>query len=478
MACRLTCLPSWYTPAWRAGSLAGHAGVHQLGKQAHLPAMLVYTSLARRLTRRPCWCTPAWREGSPVGLSGVHQLGKQVRLFAKLVYTSSARRLTCWPCWCTPARPKGEPVRQAGVHQLGKQAHLLALLVYTSLASRLTCRPCWCTAAWRAGEPVCRAGVHQHGRQTHLLAKLLSVEVSSDTSLVGRVPSICWCAPASVSADLLAKQATHPAQQAGCNVLSKQDATCSPSRLQPACQALAGCNLLAKQAETCSPTRLQAAGGGQLQFPANQTRASHSKSWLMSDSPGIGLGDRQQRQRLLSSSSPQKQQRPLAAALGPCQRPLLSRVLCQPQQLPSCCFCGWLQSNPRGIGQEPGTGGATWFLLWLAKAGLCPIPGELEWSQPKQEPNCSCCGWLLSDSPGIGLGCPQQPLHSSLQPARQAGSSLQPAQRAGSSLKPAWQAGSILKPARQAGSILKPARRAGSIFKPARRAGACCACKQ
>ncbi|PLW28471.1 hypothetical protein PCASD_23301 [Puccinia coronata f. sp. avenae] len=240
------------------------------------------------------------------------------------------------------------------------------------------------------------------------------------SSLVGRVPSICWHA-------LLAEQAIHPAQQAGCNVLSKQAATCSPSRLQPACQALAGCNLLAKQAETCSLTRLQAAGGSQVQFPGNRTGASHSKSWLKSNSPGIGLGGRQQRQRLLSSSRPQNQQRPLAAALGPRQRPLLSRVRCQPQQLPSCCFCGWLQSDPRGIRQDLGTGGATWFLLWLAKAGSCPIPRESDWSQPKQKPHCSCCGWLLSNSQGIGLGCPQRPLHSSLQPARRAGSSLQPA---------------------------------------------------
>ncbi|PLW53945.1 hypothetical protein PCANC_03753 [Puccinia coronata f. sp. avenae] len=202
--------------------------------------------------------------------------------------------------------------------------------------------------------------------------------------------------------NLLSKQAAtcspsrlQPALQAGCNLLSKQAATCSPSRLQPACQAPAGCNLLAKQAETCLPARLQAAGGGQVRFPGNRTGASHSKSWLKSNSPGIGLGGCQQRQRLLSSSSPQKQQRPLAAALGPRQRPLLSRVRCQPQQLPSCCFCGWLQSDPRGIGQtgardrssnmvpsvagqsrllsdprgiglEPAKAGTTLLLLWLA----------------------------------------------------------------------------------------------------------------
>ncbi|PLW29320.1 hypothetical protein PCASD_23590 [Puccinia coronata f. sp. avenae] len=50
-----------------------------------------------------------------------------------------------------------------------------------------------------------------------------------------------------------------------------------------------------------------------------------------------------------------------------------------------------LLSNPRGIGLEP------------AKAGTT---------------------LLLSDSPGIGLGCPQRPLHRTLQPAPQAGSML------------------------------------------------------
>ncbi|PLW29321.1 hypothetical protein PCASD_23591 [Puccinia coronata f. sp. avenae] len=231
-----------------------------------------------------------------------------------------------------------------------------------------------CTPAWRAGEPVCRAGVHQHGRQTHLIAKLVSVDASTDTSLVGRVPSICWRAPASISADLLAKQAIHPAQQAGCNVLSKKAATCSTCRLQPACQALAGCNLLAKQAETCSPTRLQAAGGGQVRFPENRTGASHSKSWLKSDSTGIGLGGRQQRQRLLSSSSPQKQQRPLAAALGPRQRPLLSRVRCH---------------------------------LAASVAGSSPIPGGSDRSQGQEEQHGSFCGWPNTARKSGSDGCIQ-----------------------------------------------------------------------
>ncbi|PLW33600.1 hypothetical protein PCASD_15736 [Puccinia coronata f. sp. avenae] len=50
MAVRITCPPSWFTPAWQAGSPDRHPGVHQLGEQAHLTAILVYTSLASRLT--------------------------------------------------------------------------------------------------------------------------------------------------------------------------------------------------------------------------------------------------------------------------------------------------------------------------------------------------------------------------------------------------------------------------------------------
>ncbi|PLW26267.1 hypothetical protein PCASD_25210 [Puccinia coronata f. sp. avenae] len=350
---------------------------------------------------------------------------------------------------CTPAW-------RAGVRQHGEQ-------VYASMASR-------CTPAWQAG-------VRQHGEQVY-------ASMASRCTPAWR--AALWVEfPASAGAHLPAFPRTYLPSRLYI-LLSKLAATCSASRLQPALQA--GYNLLSKQAETCSPTRLQATGGGQVRFPGNRTGASHSKSWLKSDSPGIGLGGRQQRQRLLSSSSPQKQQRPLAAALGPRQRPLLSRVRCQPQQLPSCCFCGWLQSDPRGIRQEPGTGGATWFFLWLAKAGSCPIPGELDWSQPKQEPHCSCCGWLLSDSPGIGLGCPQRPLHSSLQTARRAGSSLQPAWRAGCRLLPAsdWSqpkqephcscCGWLLSdspgiglgcPQRPLHSSLQPARRAGSSLQPA-----------
>ncbi|PLW38980.1 hypothetical protein PCANC_20288 [Puccinia coronata f. sp. avenae] len=159
-------------------------------------------------------------------------------------------------------------------------------------------------------------------------------------------------------------------------LLSKLAATCSASRLQPALQA--GCNLLAKQAETCLPTRLQATGGGQVRFPGNRTGASHSKSWLKSDSPGIGLGGRQQRQRLLSSSSLQKQQRPLAAALGPRQRPLLSRG----QEDQHGSFFGWPKQAPvQSLGIRTGASQSRNHIA-PAVAGSCPIPQGSDWAAP------------------------------------------------------------------------------------------------
>ncbi|PLW17094.1 hypothetical protein PCANC_14640 [Puccinia coronata f. sp. avenae] len=64
---------------------------------------------------------------------------------------------------------------------------------------------------------------------------------------------------------------------------------------------------------------------------------------------------------------------------------------------------GAAQSDPQGIGQEPATAGAMWFLLWLA-----PVQFPGDWTgacfgQPHKEPCCSSCPWLLSNPPGIGL---------------------------------------------------------------------------
>ncbi|PLW12002.1 hypothetical protein PCANC_24379 [Puccinia coronata f. sp. avenae] len=64
---------------------------------------------------------------------------------------------------------------------------------------------------------------------------------------------------------------------------------------------------------------------------------------------------------------------------------------------------GAAQSNPQGIGQEPATAGAMWFLLWLAPV---QFPGDRTgacFGQPQKEPCCSSCPWLLSNPPGIGL---------------------------------------------------------------------------
>ncbi|PLW31923.1 hypothetical protein PCANC_19173 [Puccinia coronata f. sp. avenae] len=64
---------------------------------------------------------------------------------------------------------------------------------------------------------------------------------------------------------------------------------------------------------------------------------------------------------------------------------------------------GAAQSDPWGIGQEPVTAGAMWFLLWLAPV---QFPGDQTgacFGQPQKEPCCSSCPWLLSDPPGIRL---------------------------------------------------------------------------
>ncbi|PLW09098.1 hypothetical protein PCANC_26688 [Puccinia coronata f. sp. avenae] len=48
---------------------------------------------------------------------------------------------------------------------------------------------------------------------------------------------------------------------------------------------------------------------------------------------------------------------------------------------------GASQSNPRGIGQEPATAGAMWFLLWLAPVRF---PGDQTgacFGQPQKEPS-------------------------------------------------------------------------------------------
>ncbi|PLW32219.1 hypothetical protein PCASD_21988 [Puccinia coronata f. sp. avenae] len=83
---------------------ARQAGVHwhsgQLGEQAHLPAMLVYTSSAVRCAFPLCW----W-----------HQLGKQAHLLAMLVYTSSQSRCAQPPIWCPPAWRPGTVPQQPGI---------------------------------------------------------------------------------------------------------------------------------------------------------------------------------------------------------------------------------------------------------------------------------------------------------------------------------------------------------------------------
>ncbi|PLW53277.1 hypothetical protein PCANC_06172 [Puccinia coronata f. sp. avenae] len=150
MSGRHTCSPSWCTPAWRAGTPARRAGVHQHGGQAHLlaelvaelvygepvclPHMLVFTSSASR-----CACPP-------VGLVSVDastdnsQHGGQAHLLAELVFTSSASRCACPPVGLVSVDASTD-TSQHGVHQHGGQAHLLAELVFTSSASRCAFPP-------------------------------------------------------------------------------------------------------------------------------------------------------------------------------------------------------------------------------------------------------------------------------------------------------------------------------------------------
>ncbi|PLW22756.1 hypothetical protein PCANC_28603 [Puccinia coronata f. sp. avenae] len=240
-----------------------------------------------------------------------------------------------------------------------------------------------CTPAWRAG-------VRQHGEQVY-------ASMASRCTPAWR--EALWVEfPASAGAHLPVFPRTCLPSRLYI-LLSKLAATCSASRLQPALQA--GCNLLAKQAETCSPTRLQATGGGQVRFPGNQTGASHSKSWLKSDSPGIGLGGLQQRQRLLSSSRGLLRRR-LAPASGHCSAgSAASLSSChlaasvagsslipggldrsQGQEEQHGSFCGWPKQAPvRSPGNRTGASQSRNHIA-PAVASSCPIPRGSDWAAP------------------------------------------------------------------------------------------------